>query len=157
MMGQAIARIRDVIVGQILNLLILPFIMISSLIVAVKPVAAAVLFILGAMFLYILIYPVTTLYLLIFSNTFDTLIRPSVDSIITLTKILTLILGICLIIKVILQKDQSSLKNVFDNPLSVAALFFLFTQVVSIINAIALVEQIKRDPAIRFRAYEPQA
>jgi len=134
-MGQAIARIRDVIVGQILNLLILPFIMISSLIVAVKPVAAAVLFILGAMFLYILIYPVTTLYLLIFSNTFDTLIRPSVDSIITLTKILTLILGICLIIKVILQKDQSSLKNVFDNPLSVAALFFLFTQVVSIINA----------------------
>lgn len=134
-MGQSVVRIKEIVINQILNLMILPVIVISSLILAVNPLIAAALFFLGAVFLFILFYPVITLYLLIFTNTFDTLARLSVDSIVTLTKIFTLILSGVLVLKVILKKDQAFLKNIFNNPLSVAALFFLFTQIVSIIHA----------------------
>lgn len=134
-MGQTVARIKEIAINQILNLMVLPFIVISSLILAVNPLIATALFLLGALSLFILFYPVITLYLLIFTNTFDTIARLSVDSIVTLTKILTLILSGILVLKVMFKKDQAFVKNIFNNPLSIAALFFLFTQVVSIIHA----------------------
>lgn len=135
-MNLIIERIRNGVISQILNLMIVPVIMLSTLILVVKPFAAAILLFAGVAFLVLAFYPTMGIYSIFLSHPFDSLTRLTINNPLTLTKGIIMILLSALVIRALLSKDPLPLMKLFNNRLTITAYLFLLISVVSVINAI---------------------
>jgi O-antigen ligase len=134
-MGEITDRVKGLFAGRLAAAAFLLVVVILALVFSVNPVFGAIAF-LSAGLLFLFGFRLTLgLYTIIFSLHFDNLTRLSLESTLTLTKVLIFLVIGLIVLRTLLRKDPQPIKSFHTNPLTVTIYVFFTFSLVSVINA----------------------
>ncbi|MFH1314203.1 MAG: O-antigen ligase family protein [Candidatus Eisenbacteria bacterium] len=134
-MNEVTDRLKGLMAGRLAAGAFLLGIVVLALIFSVNPVFGAVVFFAAALLFFFGFWLNLGLYTIIFSLNFDNLTRLSLESTMTLTKVLIILVLTLIVLRTLLRKDPQPLKSFNTNPLTVTIYIFFTFSLVSVISA----------------------